>query len=302
MPRAIDAGVLVGHGPVRAYVMGERGAANEAATADDIVAMAGVVEEALRAGAFGFSTSRTPLHRSREGELVPGTDAAAGELLGHRRRDPARRTRRVPVRPRSRPSSGRRVAVDATRRRAHRPAGQRQRQPARQRSRGVAGGVDVARSGPRRRLVDRRPGGRSHDRHPLLPAGKCAPAPVPPRLPGGGRAAARGPVAGAGRSGAPTTADPRASRRRRVLRARRRARCREDVAHRRRGDRLRTVTRVVDRRARSGPWRPAHGAHRRSALRPRRQRDDLRPVLQLRVRRPVVQLRGEPARRHPQRV
>jgi len=82
MPRALDAGVLVGHGPVRAYVMGERGAANEAATGDDIVAMADVVGTALRAGAFGFSTSRTPLHRARDGELVPGTDAGASELLG----------------------------------------------------------------------------------------------------------------------------------------------------------------------------------------------------------------------------
>ena len=62
--------------------MGERGAANEPATADDVVRMAELVEEALRAGALGFSTSRTPLHRSKDGELVPGTDAAPDELLG----------------------------------------------------------------------------------------------------------------------------------------------------------------------------------------------------------------------------
>ena len=82
MPRVIDIGAQIGHGPLRAYVMGERGAANEPATSDDIAAMAELVEEALRAGAFGFSTSRTPLHRAKDGELVPGTHADERELLG----------------------------------------------------------------------------------------------------------------------------------------------------------------------------------------------------------------------------
>lgn len=77
---ALDVGALVAHGPIRAYVMGQRGADNEPATADDTRRMADIVEEALRAGALGFSTSRTPLHRSRSGELVPGTSADAEEL------------------------------------------------------------------------------------------------------------------------------------------------------------------------------------------------------------------------------
>ena len=81
-PHAIDIGAHIAHGPLRAYVMGERGASNEIATPDDIVAMAALVEEALRAGALGFSTSRTPLHRSKAGELVPGTTAGTDELLG----------------------------------------------------------------------------------------------------------------------------------------------------------------------------------------------------------------------------
>lgn len=79
--RMLDVGAQIAHGPLRAYVMGERGAANEPATDGDRDRMAALVGEALRAGALGFSTSRTPLHRSKDGELVPGTDADAGELL-----------------------------------------------------------------------------------------------------------------------------------------------------------------------------------------------------------------------------
>jgi N-acyl-D-amino-acid deacylase len=79
---AIDLGAQIAHGPVRGYVMGDRGAANEAATPDDIAAMSIIVERALRAGALGFSTSRTPLHKSLSGELVPGTHATADELFG----------------------------------------------------------------------------------------------------------------------------------------------------------------------------------------------------------------------------
>ncbi len=79
---AIDVGSQIAHGPLRAFVMGERGAANETATDADIAEMAVQVEAALRAGALGFSTSRTPLHRSKDGELVPGTNADARELLG----------------------------------------------------------------------------------------------------------------------------------------------------------------------------------------------------------------------------
>jgi len=81
-PHVLDIGTQIAHGPLRAFVMGERGAANEPASNDDIAAMATLVEAALRAGALGFSTSRTPLHRSKGGELVPGTSAAAAELLG----------------------------------------------------------------------------------------------------------------------------------------------------------------------------------------------------------------------------
>jgi len=82
MPRALDIATQVPHGPVRGYVMGERGARNEPATPDDIRAMAEIVKEALCAGALGFSTSRTIVHRAVDGEPVPGTFAAEEELFG----------------------------------------------------------------------------------------------------------------------------------------------------------------------------------------------------------------------------
>ncbi|MCU1357889.1 MAG: sle [Acidimicrobiales bacterium] len=78
----VDLGTQVAHGAVRAYVMGERGARNEAATPEDIEAMAEVVRAAIVAGALGFSTSRTIAHRAIDGEPVPGTYAAEDELFG----------------------------------------------------------------------------------------------------------------------------------------------------------------------------------------------------------------------------
>jgi N-acyl-D-aspartate/D-glutamate deacylase len=81
-PLAIDLGTHVPHGSVRAYVMGERGARNEAATADDISQMYRIVREGLEAGALGFSTSRTLGHRAVDGEPVPGTFAQEDELFG----------------------------------------------------------------------------------------------------------------------------------------------------------------------------------------------------------------------------
>jgi N-acyl-D-aspartate/D-glutamate deacylase len=81
MPRSLDVAAQVPHGAVRAYVMGERGAKNEKATPDDVARMAAIVGEAVRAGAVGFSTSRTLLHRAVDGEPVPGTFASADEML-----------------------------------------------------------------------------------------------------------------------------------------------------------------------------------------------------------------------------
>ncbi|BBZ78408.1 amidohydrolase [Mycolicibacterium anyangense] len=78
---AVDFGTQIAHGAVRGYAMGERGARNEPATAQDIAVMARIVQEGIEAGALGFSTSRTEAHRAIDGEPVPGTYAAEDELF-----------------------------------------------------------------------------------------------------------------------------------------------------------------------------------------------------------------------------
>jgi N-acyl-D-amino-acid deacylase len=78
---ALDISSLVAHGAVRNYVMGERGRTNQAATEGDLEQMGQIVEEALKAGAVGFSTSRILGHRSVQGEPVPGTFANDAEVM-----------------------------------------------------------------------------------------------------------------------------------------------------------------------------------------------------------------------------
>ncbi len=82
LPRDIDFGTHLPHGAVRLHVMGERGAAREPATPEDIAQMAAIAEQATRDGAIGFSTSRTLNHRSSLGELTPSLNAEADELIG----------------------------------------------------------------------------------------------------------------------------------------------------------------------------------------------------------------------------
>lgn len=81
MPRAIDVGTHVPHGAVRAYVLGDREKPGAVPTSEDIARMADIVEDGVRAGALGFSTSRTVIHKSVDGELVPGTTATPEELI-----------------------------------------------------------------------------------------------------------------------------------------------------------------------------------------------------------------------------
>jgi N-acyl-D-aspartate/D-glutamate deacylase len=82
LPRVLDVSALVPHGAIRAYVMGDRGGANAEATADEIAAMAALLRDAMAAGAVGFSTTRTVIHRARDGELAAGTTASPEELIG----------------------------------------------------------------------------------------------------------------------------------------------------------------------------------------------------------------------------
>ncbi|HTW51273.1 MAG TPA: amidohydrolase family protein [Stellaceae bacterium] len=82
MKRTIDIGAQIPHHPLRVFVMGERGINREAATQEDIAEMRRLTEESLRAGAFGFTTSRTYSHKTNAGELVPGHFAEEQELYG----------------------------------------------------------------------------------------------------------------------------------------------------------------------------------------------------------------------------
>ena len=85
LPRTMDIAAQVPHGPLRLFVMGERGAAQETATQSDLEKMADIVRESIAAGAVAFSTNRMPLHTSVDGEPVPGTfaDVAELETLAH---------------------------------------------------------------------------------------------------------------------------------------------------------------------------------------------------------------------------
>jgi len=76
--RVLDVAAQVPHAALRAYVLGDR--AHEEANEAEIAEMARLTHEALAAGAAGFTTSRTLLHRSKHG-LVPGTNALPDELV-----------------------------------------------------------------------------------------------------------------------------------------------------------------------------------------------------------------------------
>ncbi len=80
MPKGINVGGMVGHCALRQYAMGERGLGTDAPTADDLATMADLLREAMEAGALGFSTSRTYLHKVPDGRPVPGTYAQPDEL------------------------------------------------------------------------------------------------------------------------------------------------------------------------------------------------------------------------------
>jgi N-acyl-D-aspartate/D-glutamate deacylase len=80
--RDVDLAAQVPHGALRLFVMGERGAAREPASPEEVAAMAQLAREAVEAGALGFTTSRTRNHRTSRGDWTPTLTAAADELAG----------------------------------------------------------------------------------------------------------------------------------------------------------------------------------------------------------------------------
>ena len=81
IPRIMDVGAQIPHGALRVYVMGERGANREVATMDDMKTMAALAKEAVEAGALGFTSSRTIVHRTKRGASVPSMGVDGQELI-----------------------------------------------------------------------------------------------------------------------------------------------------------------------------------------------------------------------------
>jgi N-acyl-D-amino-acid deacylase len=78
--RDIDVAAYLPHSPLRVYVMGQRGADRESATAEDLARMRALAKEAIEAGALGFATSRFTIHKTESGSPIPSYDAAREEI------------------------------------------------------------------------------------------------------------------------------------------------------------------------------------------------------------------------------
>lgn len=82
MPRTIDIAAMVPHDPLRVYVMGDRAVFSEPANDDDIAEMRRLTREALEAGAIGFATGRSDVHKTADGDWTPSSEATRDELTG----------------------------------------------------------------------------------------------------------------------------------------------------------------------------------------------------------------------------
>jgi len=78
--RDIDVAAYLPHSPLRVYVMGQRGADREPATAEDLARMRALAKEAIEVGALGFATSRFTIHKTESGSPIPSYDAAREEI------------------------------------------------------------------------------------------------------------------------------------------------------------------------------------------------------------------------------
>ena len=78
--RDIDVAAYLPHSPLRVYVMGQRGADREPATAEDLARMRALAKEAIEVGALGFASSRLTIHKTESGSPIPSYDAAREEI------------------------------------------------------------------------------------------------------------------------------------------------------------------------------------------------------------------------------
>ncbi|MDA2891678.1 amidohydrolase family protein [Mycolicibacterium sp. BiH015] len=78
--RDIDVAAFLPHSPLRVYVMGRRGVDRELPTPEDLAMMRKLAEEAVRAGALGFASSRLTLHKTAGGQPIPSYEAQYEEI------------------------------------------------------------------------------------------------------------------------------------------------------------------------------------------------------------------------------